>query len=124
MNKGGCQKYSLPLALFQSYWHSRFARMTKEWLSGFQCHALLRNKIVPVAIDHEKIFNTGSLDHDIYEQTYVDSIFYSNLYHRLFKNSQSTVELIHEVCATLHEKVSECNDQLDGILDEIPYEAF
>lgn|SRR5690606_11116025 len=80
------------------------------------------NKIVPVAIDHEKIFNTGSLDHDIYEQTYVDSIFYSNLYHRLFKNSQSTVELIHEVCATLHEKVSECNDQLDGILDEIPYE--
>ena len=80
------------------------------------------NKIIPIAIDHEKIFNTGSLDRDIYEQTYEDSIFYSNLYHRLFKKSGGTVNLIHELCATLHEKVSECHTHLDSILTDIPDE--
>lgn len=80
------------------------------------------NKIIPVAIDHEKIFNTSTLDRKIHIQTYEDSIFYSSLYHRLFKKSESTVNLIHEVCATLHERARGCNTQLDGILDDIPDE--
>lgn len=74
----------------------------------------------PVAIDHEKIFNTSILERKIYELAYEDSMLYSGLYHRLLPKSQKTFLLIEEIVASLRPCIQRCYDQLDQILEELP----
>jgi hypothetical protein len=78
--------------------------------------------IETVAIDHEKIFNTGDLTRPIYEQTHEDSILYSNLAHRLFKKSAATGQLINDICASLHNNCTTCNENIEEIARDIPDE--
>lgn len=77
-------------------------------------------EVYPVAIDHEKIFNTGNLARPIYSLSYEDSLLYSNLYHRLLKNSESTINLIEDVCANLQSNVEKCQYSLKHILADVP----
>lgn len=83
---------------------------------------LEKNVFQPIAIDHEKIFNTGSLTLDIYELSYEDSMLYSSLYHLLFKSYKSSAPLIDKICASLYPNSEICNEQLDAILADVPVE--
>lgn len=80
------------------------------------------NEYKPIAFDHEAIFNTSNLSRGIFEQSYQDSLLYSQLYHRLLPNSEKSREIIKNICASLHDKVSECGKVLDDIVEEIPEE--
>ncbi|WP_425391625.1 HipA family kinase [Ekhidna sp.] len=75
-----------------------------------------------IAIDHEAIFNQGDLSRDIFELSYEDSLLYSGVYHKIFKNSKSNVELIEQINASLYENTRVCNEQIDEILGLIPAE--
>jgi hypothetical protein len=76
----------------------------------------------PIAMDHEKIFNSSDLGRGIFELNYEDSLFYSKLFHRLLKKSNRSYELIDSVSASLQSKIEKCNHRIDEILKEIPQE--
>lgn len=79
--------------------------------------------ISPIAIDHEKIFNSGTLFGQIYALTYEDSLFYSLLFHRLFPNRNSNnLKLFDEIGSSLQINVSNCQRHLASIVDGIPEE--
>jgi len=79
--------------------------------------------ILPIAIDHEKIFNSGSPFGQIYALSYEDSLFYSNLFHRLFTNRRkNNLRLFEEIGASLQPFTSKCQHNLKSIVDEIPEE--
>jgi len=80
------------------------------------------NEYKPIAFDHEAIFNTSNLSRGIFEQSYHDSLLYSQLYHRLLPNSEKSREIIKNICASLHDKVLACGRKLDDIVEEIPDE--
>lgn len=80
------------------------------------------NQIKPIAIDHEKIFNTGNLERGIFELSYTDSMLYSGLYHRMLPRSSRSNGLIEENIASLHGYLDSCHEQLDAILADIPNE--
>jgi hypothetical protein len=84
--------------------------------------SLANDVIHPIAIDHERIFNTGDLARDIYMLSFEDSILYSDLAHRLFKKSATTAQLIDEICASLNNNCTACNENIDEIVREIPGE--
>lgn len=81
-----------------------------------------KNKFQPIAIDHEKIFNTGDLKKGIYELSYEDSLFYSKLYNRLFSKSKKTSEYLEVLCGSLHTKIDNCKEKLEEIITGIPTE--
>jgi hypothetical protein len=79
--------------------------------------------ISPIAIDHEKIFNSGSLFGQISSLTYQDSLFYSNLFHLLFRSRKgNNLILFDEIGASLQNKSSICHDNLGSIVEGIPDE--
>ncbi len=78
--------------------------------------------IVPIAIDHEKIFNSGSPLVKIYELSFEDSLFYSKLYHRLFKSRKKYLSIIEEISSSLHHYQARCFENLQKIVDSIPEE--
>jgi len=79
--------------------------------------------ISPIAIDHEKIFNSGTLFGHIYTLTYEDSLFYSNLFHRLFRSRKRyNLKLFDEIGASLQNKASKCHNNLGSIVEGIPEE--
>ncbi|MCH6199715.1 hypothetical protein MMU07_08995 [Aquiflexum sp. LQ15W] len=79
--------------------------------------------ISPIAIDHEKIFNSGSLFGQISSLTYQDSLFYSNLFHMLFRSrNRKNLILFDEIGASLQNKSSICHDNLGSIVEGIPEE--
>lgn len=80
------------------------------------------HSLIPIAIDHECIFNTGSLSMPIYELSYEDSILYSGLFHRISKNSKKFHSIIEELIASLPRYIDKCTNELDEILDNIPEE--
>lgn len=84
----------------------------------------LSNDIIsPIAIDHEKIFNSGSLFGQFYSLSYEDSLFYSNLIHMLFRSrKRNNLILFDEIGASLQSKASICHDNLGSIVEGIPGE--
>lgn len=80
------------------------------------------NRSLPIAIDHEKIFNTGDLTRDIYELTYTDSLFYSGLFQRMFRDSKHSSRLFDEIVSSLGDKIHACDTHLADILFSIPPE--
>ncbi|MEB2786378.1 HipA family kinase [Algoriphagus persicinus] len=77
---------------------------------------------VPIAIDHEKIFNSGSPFGKIYELTYEDSMFYTKLFHRLFRSRNKYLRMIEEISSSLESYSTRCFDNLPEIIDDIPAE--
>lgn len=79
--------------------------------------------ISPIAIDHEKIFNSGSPLRPLNLITYEDSLFYSNLFHRLFQSHKGkNLKLFEEIGASLQPYTSRCQQDLQSIIDGIPEE--
>lgn len=78
--------------------------------------------IVPIAIDHEKIFNSGSPFGKIYELSFEDSLFYSKLYHRLFQSRKKYLSIIEEISSSLHDYQARCFENVREIVDSIPEE--
>lgn len=78
--------------------------------------------IVPIAIDHEKIFNSGSPFGKIYELSYEDSLFYTKLFHRLFKSRKKYLGMIEEISSSLQDYSTRCFENLREIVDSIPEE--
>lgn len=79
--------------------------------------------ISPIAIDHEKIFNSRSPLSGIELITYEDSLFYSNLFHRLFRSQKGkNLRLFEEIGASLQPYTSRCQRDLQSIIDSLPEE--
>lgn len=79
--------------------------------------------ISPIAIDHEKIFNSRSPFSSIDLITYEDSLFYSNLFHRLFRSQKrKNLRLFEEIDASLQPYTSRCQRDLKSIIDSLPEE--
>lgn len=79
--------------------------------------------ISPIAIDHEKIFNSRSPLRRIELITYEDSLFYSNLFHRLFRSQKGkNLRLFEEIGASLQPYTSRCQRDLQWIIDSLPEE--
>ena len=79
--------------------------------------------IAPIAIDHEKIFNSGSPFGQIYALSYEETLFYSRLFHCLFRSMRrNNLEMFNQISASLQPYVSRCQQELRTILDGIPRE--
>lgn len=79
--------------------------------------------ISPIAIDHEKIFNSGSPFYRLNTITYEDSLFYSNLFHRLFRSHKGkNLKLFEEIDASLQSCTFRCQKDLKSIIDGLPEE--
>lgn len=79
--------------------------------------------ISPIAIDHEKIFNSGSPLSRLELIAYEDSLFYSNLFHRLFRSQKGkSLSLFEEIGASLQPYSSRCQRDLQSIIDSLPEE--
>lgn len=79
--------------------------------------------IAPIAIDHEKIFNSGSPFGQIYALSYEETLFYSRLFHCLFRSRRkNNLDMFDQIGASLQPYVSRCQQELKTIVDGIPRE--
>lgn len=71
-------------------------------------------------IDHEKIFNSGTINFPIQLLTFEDSIISSDIFRLLFPNLRSLNDEVSEIKEVFPQWISFCQGSLDRILADIP----